>query len=219
MPDSSGLRELLLTEHHDVGIAGHFGVGKTLLYLQRQYYWPNMKVFVKNYINSCEFCQRNKSSNQAPAGFLQPLEIPSQKWQSVSMDFIVALPTTERGFDAVITVVDRLTKMVHYIPTTTNATALDTARLFFSNVVALHGVPINIVSDRDPKFISAVWSALWEMMGTKLSMSTAYHPQSDGQSEILNRILEDMLRTFCATDHHNNWDLHLKTAKVVLRVT
>jgi Reverse transcriptase (RNA-dependent DNA polymerase)/RNase H-like domain found in reverse transcriptase/Integrase zinc binding domain/Integrase core domain/Retroviral aspartyl protease len=210
VPAAADLRELIISEHHDLGIAGHLGNNKCLGFLRRQYYWPNMKMDVRQYIQSCEYCQRNKSSNASPAGLLQPLPIPAKKWDSISMDFITHLPLVA-GFDSVLTVVDRLSKMVRFIPTTTTATAKDVAHLVFDNVVCLFGVPIDIVSDRDPKFVSEFWEELWKLFGTRLSRSTAYHPQSDGQSEIMNRFLNDYLRNFCV--EHSDWLQHLKVAE------
>jgi hypothetical protein len=148
------LRELIISEHHDLRIAGHLGVFKTVKYIQRQYYWQQMKLMVKKYITSCEFCQRYKSNRQAPAGLLQPLPIAERRWDSVSMDFVVELPPSPGGFNAVLTVVDRLSKMTYFIPTTTNLTAEGAAQLFFENIVCRHGLPENIVSDLDPKFVS-----------------------------------------------------------------
>ena len=205
------LRELIISEHHDLRIAGHLGVFKTVKYIQRQYYWQQMKLMVKKYITSCEFCQRYKSNRQAPAGLLQPLPIAERRWDSVSMDFVVELPPSPGGFNAVLTVVDRLSKMTYFIPTTTNLTAEGAAQLFFENIVCRHGLPENIVSDRDPKFVSVFWETLWGLMGTKLNRSSAYHPQSDGQTEIMNRFLNDFLRNFCSADH-TSWEQHLQVA-------
>ena len=210
VPAAADLRELIISEHHDIGIAGHLGVNKTLSFLRRQYYWPGMKQMVRDYIRSCEYCQRNKSSNSLPAGLLQSLPVPATRWDSISMDFITHLPLVD-GFDSVLTIVDRLSKMVRYIPTSTKATAADVARLVFDNVVCLFGVPLDIVSDRDPKFVSKFWEELWSLFGTKLNLSTAYHPQTDGQSEIMNRFLNDYLRNFCVD--HADWLQHLKVAE------
>lgn len=204
----ASLRTLILHEHHDLGIAGHCGTNKTLRFIQDQFYWPKMVEDVKAYIKSCEVCQRNKGSNQQPAGLLNPLPVPSQRWESISMDFIVHLPTTEKGFNAIFVVVDRLSKFAHFLPNTVNATAQDVATLFFTEIFSLHGLPQNIVSDRDPKFISDFWSSLWDLLQTKLKLSSAYHPQTDGQTERVNRVLEDMLRSFCSI-HQHSWDQYL----------
>lgn len=212
IPDHADLRELLIREHHDIGIAGHLGRNKTLESLQRHFYWPCMKKLVNEYIQTCVPCQRNKASNLQPAGLLQPLPIPARKWESVSMDFVVQLPLTANKHDAIFTVVDRLTKMVHFIPTTTTATAADTAALFYNEIVCVHGLPRDIVSDRDSKFTSEFWRELWCALGTKLNMSTAFHPQSDGQTERVHRVLEHMLRSYCFSDD-TTWDTHLRAAE------
>ena len=150
----------------------------------------------ENYVLSCDLCQRNKSQSGKPHGRLQPLPIPDLPWESVSMDFVVALPKTEGGYDAVLVLVDRLTKMAHLAPTTSSCTAEQTAQLFFDNVVRLHGVPKNVVSDRGTQFASKFWAALATLVGMRVNLSTAYHPQTDGQTERVNRVLGDMLRNF-----------------------
>jgi transposase InsO family protein len=197
-----------LREAHDCVVSGHLGVHKTLARLQRVAYWPNMERDVRLYVRTCDSCQRNKPSNQRKPGLLQPLPIPDHNWDSVSMDFVVRLPMTLTGYDAVMVVVDRLTKMAHLVPSTTDSTAEDTARLFFDEIFRLHGLPASIVSDRDPKFTSAFWQTLFSLTGTKLKMSTAYHPQTDGQTERLNRTMEEMLRAYVAYDMRN-WDFLL----------
>jgi hypothetical protein len=163
---------------------------------------------IKNYIKSCDLCQRNKSSNQAPAGLLQPLPIPAKKWEQISMDFIVQLPLTPSGHDAIVVFVDRLTKTVKMEPTKTNATAPDIAHIFFRTIFRNFGLPRVIVCDRDPKFTSHFWQALFKTMGTQINMSTAFHPQTDGQTERTNRTLEQMLRNY-VTYKQDNWDTQL----------
>jgi transposase InsO family protein len=163
-------------------------------------------------VRSCEPCQQNKPSNRQPAGLLQPLEIADQRWEQITMDFIVQLPKTKSKHDAILVVVDRLSKRIHAIPTTTNVTAPEVAQLFFQNIFRLHGLPRIIVSDRDPKFVSNFWKALFKQLGVRLAMSTAHHPQTDGQTERANRTLEDMLRTF-VNYKQDNWDKCLPAAE------
>ena len=167
---------------------------------------------VRRFIASCDACQRNKSGNQLPAGLLQPLPIPSRNWQQITMDFIVRLPKTKNGSDAIVVFVDRMSKMVHFQAMTTNATAPEVAKLLFDNVFRLHGMPEVIVSDRDAKFTSLFWKALFKCMGTKLAMSTAFHPETDGQTERNNRTLEQMLRNF-VNYRQNDWDHYLVAAE------
>jgi len=151
---------------------------------------------VQKYVISCDSCQRNKSSNQQPAGLLQPLPTPTKRWEQVTMDFIVQLPTTHRGYDAIIVIVDRLSKRAHFCPTHTSVTAPEVAKIFFSTIFKNHGLPQTIISDRDVKFTSRFWKTLFEQVGTKLALSTAFHPQTDGQTERMNRTLEEMLRAY-----------------------
>ncbi|KAJ9523575.1 hypothetical protein QJQ45_007252 [Haematococcus lacustris] len=205
---SSPLRAQLLHEAHDAHTAAHLGRAKTLERLQRHFYWPQMHKTVQEYVRTCDKCQRNKATNQLPPGLLQPLPIPSRNWQQVSMDFIGPLPATPRGHTMIFTVVDKLSKMIHLIPTTTTATAHDTARLFFDHMFKHHGLPEAIISDRDPKFTSDFWTSLFHLTGTRLLLSSAYHPQTDGQTERANRKVEDMLRPY-VNDHKSDWDQHL----------
>src|SRR4051812_45603416 len=140
------------------------------------------------------------------------MPIPQHPWEQVSMDFIMQLPKTKAGFDAIVVFVDTFTKMVHLVPTKTMATAPDTARIFFDHVFKLHGLPKSIVSDQDAKFTSCFWQTVFQTMGTKLAMSTAFHPQTDGQTERANRTLEDMLCAFTSYCQ-DDWDLQLSAAE------
>lgn len=199
------LRGDFLAEAHDVSTSGHLGMARTMDRLSRVAYWPNMERAVRDYVRSCDQCQRNKPSNRQPFGLLQPLPVPNRNWEGVSMDFITCLPETVQGFNSIMVVVDRLSKMGHFLPCTTDITASDAADLFFSQIFRLHGLPQSIVSDRDPKFTSNFWRALFRLTGTSLDMSTAGHAQTDGQTERLNRTLEEMLRSFVSYDMRN-WD-------------
>jgi transposase InsO family protein len=190
-----GMRDEMLHEAHDALMSGHLGMDKTMERLARVAFWPHMERDVRQYVRTCDSCQRCKPSNLKPPGLLRSLPIPSQNWECIAMDFIVRLPKTAAGHDSILTVVDRLTKMAH-IPTTTNVTAETAAKQFFAGVVRLHGLPKSIVSDRDSKFTSAFWKELFKLTGTSLDMSTARHPQTDGQSERMNRTLEEMLRAY-----------------------
>ncbi|KAJ9512244.1 hypothetical protein QJQ45_012797 [Haematococcus lacustris] len=205
---ASPLRSQLLHEAHDAVTSAHLGRAKTLERLQRHFYWPQMEQTVREYVRTCDQCQRNKATNQVPPGLLQPLPIPNRNWQHVSMDFIGPLPPTSHGYDMVVTVVDKLSKMLHLIPTTATVTAPDIAKLFFDHVFKHHGLPEAIISDRDPKFTSDFWTSLFHLTGTRLLMSSAYHPQTDGQSERANRTVEDMLRPYL-NHYKTDWDEHL----------
>lgn len=213
VPVNKKIMTQILHEAHDIPIAGHVGMNKTLEKISRTFYWPKMHKHIQHYISTCMKCQENKPSNQLPMGLLQPLPIPDRRWQQITMDFIVQLPVTRNGNDAIIVIVDKLSKLATYIATTSNVTAQQVAQLVFQHIVRHHGVPESIVSDRDSKFTSMFWKALWEMLGTKLAMGTAYHPQTDGQTERQNRTLEDMLRTF-TNYNQDDWDEYLIACEI-----
>ena len=213
VPNDIPLRTRLLHECHDVPLAGHLGKDKTLELVKRRFYWPGMDNDISKYVTSCDACQRNKPSQQAKMGPLKPLPIPVRPWQQFSMDLITQLPRSRSGKDAIVVYVDKLTKMTHYAATTTTVTALELARITIQEVVRLHGVPEDILSDRDPRFMAKFWRAFWSQLGTTLTPSTAYHPQTDGQTERQNRTLEEMMRAvinFQQTD----WDEHLAVAEL-----
>ncbi|GJP48243.1 hypothetical protein CLOM_g7544 [Closterium sp. NIES-68] len=208
VPNYPPLRQLLLEEYHDVLYAGHFGSNKTLTGIAKHYYWPHIADDVQKFVTSCDTCQRMKSSKQKKAGLLQPLPVPEQPWQVVSLDFITGLPPTSSGHDAILVVIDKFSKMGHFIPTHTTARTEETAQLFVRHIISQHGIPTTLISDRDPKFTSKFWKELMSLLGTKLAMSSAYHPQTDGQTERLNQIVEQLLRAACKDDI-SKWDLHL----------
>ena len=154
---------------------------------------------IAQFIAHCDVCKMVKAEHQKPSGLLQPLPIPVWKWDEVSMDFITGLPRTQSGHDSVWVIVDRLTKVAHFIPVRTTYGGDRLAKLYIERIVKLHGVPKRIVSDRGTQFTSRFWSRLHEALGTKLDFSSAYHPQTDGQTERVNQILEDMLRACVLT--------------------
>ncbi|KAL0445246.1 UNVERIFIED_CONTAM: Transposon Ty3-G Gag-Pol polyprotein [Sesamum latifolium] len=149
-----------------------------------------------------------KAEHQAPAGKLRPLSIPEWKWEKITMDFVVGLPRTLRKHDAIWVIVDRLTKSAHFLPIRQGDSLDKLAELYVAEIVRLHGVPVSIVSDRDPRFTSRFWGSLQRALGTKLHFSTAFHPQTDGQSERTIQTLEDMMRA-CTMEFKGNWDDHL----------
>ena len=162
-----------------------------------------MDEWIKAYVRSCEECQRNKSPRHAKFGLLQPLELPYAPWVSTSVDFITALPESE-GYTQVMVTVDRFSKMAHFVPLHENATARDCATAFLQNIWKLHGLPEDIVSDRDTKWTGEFWHNLCDMLGIKRKLSSAFHPQTDGQTERVNQTLETYLRTFVNYDQ-NDW--------------
>ena len=161
--------------------------------LCRQYYLSGMKRHVGDFFRRCLTCQQVKAENQRLAGLLQPLEIAEWKWEHITMDFVTHLQRTSRKHDAVWVIVDRLTKSAHFLAMQMTFTLEELCRLYIREIVQLHGVPISIVSDRDPRFTTQFWKSFQKTMGTQLSMSTTFHPQKDGQSERTIQILEDML--------------------------
>ena len=206
------LKQQLLAEYHDSPTAGHVGVSKTQQALGQQYFWPGMNKMVAEYVTSCGTCQKYKTHQTQPYGLLQPLDVPTHNWESISMDFLTHLPHTPRNNTAIYIVVDRLSKQAHFIPTKDDADAPTTARLFLDQVFRLHGIPKSIVSDRDPKFTSTFWSTLMALLGTQLKMSSARHPETDGQTERTIRTLEQILRHYINLKQ-TDWDLHVAAAE------
>ena len=157
-------------------------------------------------------CQQKKDHQGKKLGDPTSLEVPTRRWGSLATDFIVSLPKTKNGFNSITTWVDRLSRRVHFIPSKEADTAVDVANAFYSNIFKLHGIPDNIVSDRDPKFTSKFWKRLMELCGIQLKMSTSRHPQTDGSSEIMNRMIENYLRCYC-NYHQDDWDELLPAAE------
>ncbi|PRP72842.1 retrotransposable element protein, partial [Planoprotostelium fungivorum] len=191
------LRLVIMMMKHNSPLAGHFGSHKTKELVRRDYWWPKMYHTIESYVKSCDTCQRAKHSRKKQSGLLQPLEVPSDRWTSVTIDFMVELPECQ-GFNAIMVVVDRFTKMSHFIPCKNTITSEEAAWLYIDRVFRLHGIPEKIVSDRGTQFTAEFWTSFWKQMGTKHSMSTAYHPQSDGQTERVNSVLNQYLRVYCS---------------------
>ncbi|MCH81226.1 retrotransposon protein [Trifolium medium] len=195
IPNNSDIIKHILNEFHTSHIGGHAGVTRTMARIRAQFYWKNMREDIKKYVQHCVICQQAKSINSVPAGLLQPLPIPNQVWEDVAMDFITGLPNSF-GFSVIMVVIDRLTKYSHFVAQKADYSSKTVAEAFMTNIAKLHGIPKSIVSDRDKVFTSTFWQHLFKLQGTSLNMSTAYHPQTDGQSEALNKCLEMYLRCF-----------------------
>ena len=176
VPDINGLKQEVLSECHRSRLSIHPGITKMYRDMKRMFWWKCMKKDISVFVSKCASCQQIKGDQQKTAGLLQPLEIPKWKWEMVSMDFIDGLPRTRKGNEGVWVIVDRLTKSAHFIPVKPTRTAATLVETFMREIVRLHGIPISIVSDRDPIFTSKFWEALQTSLGIKLSLSTAYHP-------------------------------------------
>ncbi|WVZ89245.1 hypothetical protein U9M48_035671 [Paspalum notatum var. saurae] len=212
VPNVNSIRKLILSEAHDTAYSIHPGSTKMYYDLKERFWWYGMKRAVAEYVAICDTCQRVKAEHQRPAGLLQPLKVPEWKWKEITMDFIVGLPRTQKGYNSIWVVVDRLTTVAHFIPVNTTYSGAKLAELYISRIVCLHGVPKRIISDRGSQFTSRFWEQLHDSLDTKLRFSTAYHPQTDGQTEKTNQILEDMLRA-CAIQYGTSWDKCMQYAE------
>ncbi|GMG20105.1 unnamed protein product [Ambrosiozyma monospora] len=183
VPKIPSIRTKFLHQCHDLPCAGHFGVEKTFELLSRTVYWPKLKNTVKKYVKTCDTCQRMKSSTSHKNGLFNPLEVPVGRWTHVTMDFVTGIPRTDQGFDAIMIVVDRLSKRAHFLPCTKDFSSADTARLYLDQIFRLHGIPKHITSDKDIKFMASFWQTLHKGLGTELLFTTTNHPAADGQSE------------------------------------
>jgi IS30 family transposase len=163
---------------------------------------------VAAHVAMCDGCQRVKAEHQRPAGLLYPLKIPKWKWEKIGMDFMTILPRTSKGYGSIWVIVDRLTKAAHFIPVKTTYKVSQLAELYMARIVSLHGVPKKIILDRGSQFTSRIWKSFHKNMDTKLNFSSPYHPQSNGQTERTNQVLEDMLSA-CALQHGSSWDKSL----------
>jgi len=185
MPKDEKLRAEIIILHHDTPIREHRGQWKTVELITHNFWWPGITKKMKRYVEGCDACQRNKNCMEQPAGKLMPDSIPEKSWTHISADFITKLPLAQR-YDSILVVVDRLTKMVHFISTTEKMSAEGLARLFRDNVWKLHGLPESIILDREPQFAAGLMRELNKMLGIKSKLSTAFHLQTDGQTERVN---------------------------------
>ena len=209
VPNRPKLKLAILAQLHDSPGAGHFGSDKTFELVSRTYYWPKIRQYITTYCKQCDLCLRSKTLRHKPYGTLRSLPVPVRPWTSISMDFIVKLPpSTELSsgstFDSVFVVVDRLTKFGYFVPCKETMTAEDFAYLFARTILSNHGLPEEVISDRGSVFLSRFISSLSSMLSIKQAMSTAFHPQTDGQTERLNEFLEQYLRIFVNYEQ-NNW--------------
>ena len=196
------LTEIVIDQAHRT--IGHAGSERTNKYIHRFYWWSTLLRDVAKFCMTCGTCQAVKPSTQRPTGLLHPLPIPSRPWESIGMDFIGPLPPSPEGYNFIWVVIDRLTSMVHLVALKTSATAVEVADRYLKEIVRLHGVASSIVSDRDPRFTSAFWAEVHRLLGTKLMMSTSFHPQTDGATERVNRVINSILRAVIQPDQ-SDW--------------
>ncbi|WVZ50617.1 hypothetical protein U9M48_001856, partial [Paspalum notatum var. saurae] len=212
VPKDMELRKKILEEAHNSVLAMHPGSNKMYQDLKQRFWWTRMKREIAKYVSECHVCKRVKADHLKPAGMLHPLNIPAWKWEDIHMDFVVGLPRTQKGYDSIWVIIDRFTKSAHFIPVKTSYTAATYAELYIARIVSLHGVPVTITSDRGSVFVSRFWEQLQKSLGTKLIHSSTYHPQTSGQVERVNQILEDMLRA-CVLTYSTKWDECLPLAE------
>ena len=203
VPQLTYLKEEILRQFHCCRFTVHPGGTKMYQDLRRQYYWSGIKRHVGDFVRRCLMCQQVKTEHQKQAGLLQPLEVAEWKWEHVTVDFMTHLPRTPQGHDVVWVIVDRLTKLAHFLVMRMTFTLERFCRLYIREIVWLHGVPVSIVLDRDPRFTTHFWKSFQKAMGTRLTVSTTFHPQMDGQSKRSIQVLEDMLRA-CVLVHKDS---------------
>lgn len=204
--NGNGLRRQIIENSYSSLEGGHSGILTTIKRIQNMFYWPKLKDEVQEFVKACDVCQRCKSEHVPTPGLLQPLPIPERAWETITMDFIEGLPKS-KGKDVILVIADKLTKYSHFIVLSHPYTAVSVAQLVMDTVVKLHGPPKAIISDRDVIFISSFWKELFRAMGTQVKLSSAYHPQTDGQSERVNQCVEMYLRCMVGQKpkHWSQW--------------
>ncbi|GJZ53684.1 putative reverse transcriptase domain-containing protein [Tanacetum coccineum] len=208
LPLFGNLRDLIMHESHKSKYSIHPGSDKMYQDLKKLYWRPNMKAIIVEYVGKCLTCSRVKAECQKPSSLLVQLEIPMWKWERITMDLVTKLPKTSSGHNAIWVIVDRLTKLAHFIPIIETDSMETFTRLYIKDIVSRPGLLISIISNHDSRFTSILWQSMQSALGTQLDMSTAYHPKTDGQSERTIQILEDMLRA-CIIDFRKGWERHL----------
>ena len=200
--------QIINEDHENITEGAHSGYHRAYNRLASTYFWPRMSKDIKEFVTSCDICQKSKTKRHAPYGLLKPIPIPSKPFEIITMDFIPELPKTESGLNNILVVVDKLTKFAIFIPTVTTITEEECARLLFDNVFTRFGIPRQIITDRDSKWTSYFWEEVCQLFNIKRSLTTSYHPQADGQTEIMNQILETALRMY-VNPQRNDWDKYL----------
>jgi len=205
VPADDTLRSQVISHFHDNPESGHFGSLKTAESVSRDFYWPAMNATVRKYVAGCEVCHRLKAPRHASHGLNMPLQPPFRPWEGVTIDFITDLPeSTASKYKGILVIVNRLTKMATYLPCRNDIDSPELARIFFAHVICKRGVLDNIVTDRGKEFTSRFWNRVCSHLSINHRLSTAFHPQTDGQTERQNRTMEQSLRAFCRYEQ-DNW--------------
>jgi len=208
IPDNRDLRDTIFKEAHRAVYCAHPGVKKMYTNTKKLFFWPGMKHDIVQIVARCLECQQVKADHCHPTGLLQPHDIPMTKWDIISMDFITGLPLTSQRHNVILVVVDKLTKSANFILVIDTYEVAEVARVFINEIIKFHGVPKKIISDRDSRLTSRFWTCMQSALGTPLNLSTAYHPEIDGQTERVNQVLEDMLRMY-VMDQQSHWKKYL----------
>ena len=212
LPENRAVINFAMLQSHDNATAGHLGVKKTLDKARRRFFWPQMAQDVQDYVRSCHTCQQMKYGRK-PIGRNHPISPPEDKWSGLFLDFVTGLPLTANGYDAILTVTEAVTSMVHFIPLRfADSKAPVIAQLLKDGIFRLHGMPRKLMSDRDPRFTAEFWQELNQALGVNIALTTPYHPQGNGKAENSNKQMETILRSFCDS-RQRNWDLCLSTAE------
>ena len=196
---SGDIRQEIMAEAHSSQYSIYSGGTKMYRDICQHFWWNGMKREISQFVSRCLVCQQVKDEHRRPAGLLQPLPIPEWKWEHITMDFVTGLPRSSAGRDAIWVIMDRLTKVAHFLPFRVSLSTAQLAEMYLRQIVRLYDVPVSITSDRDSRFTSHFWRSLQESLGTRLQFSSAYHPQIDGQSERTIQTLKDILRS-CTLD-------------------
>ena len=212
LPDDLELKDVVLQECHSSAAAGHLGVAKTFERVTRRFWWKGVRADVSDFVGHCDSCQRNKHRRRdAPQGTLHTVKLPSRRFEIISIDFVTGLPKTERGYNCILTITDKFSRLVRLVPMLsgeTESSAEEVARLFVDNWWRQFGVPAKIISDRDTRFTSKFWSEFVRLVGSRAAMTTSFHPQANGQAENTNQTMETVLRAY-VDPRQEDWDRHL----------
>jgi hypothetical protein len=201
-------RSIILEEAHRALYCAHLGVKKMYADMRKLFFWVGMKRDVVHFVTKFLECQQVKADHHHPVGLLQPHDVPMSKWEVISMDFVVGLPLTSHRHNAILVIVDKLTKSAHFIPVRDTYDVTDVAHVFVSEVICFHGIPKKIILDRDSRFTFRFWTSLQSALGTQLNLSTTYHPEIDGKTKRVNQVMEDMLRMY-VLDNQTQWEKYL----------